>query len=226
MGMQRSAALKVGLLMAYVGRGLMLAVAGWVSNNPILKIVGAAYLIKLALENLSSESDEEGDATHHHKAVNFWYVVLTIEIADLVFSLDNVIAAVALSNQFWVVMVGVALGIVTMRFAATAFTWMIEREPVLVTAAYIVILNIGIELLVSEFLHVEFATWQKFLISLSTILICVAYARLKFLQTLQPALHGVSLVLGKVNGLIGLLFMPFSYVFGLIGNLLSEVIQL
>ncbi len=60
---------------------------------------------------------------------SFWIVVLNVELADLAFSLDNVVAAVSLSDKLWVVMIGVALGIVTMRFAAGIFTWMIKREP-------------------------------------------------------------------------------------------------
>ena len=48
LGGQRAAALKVGLLGAYLCRGLMLVMANLVIHNPYLKILGAAYLIKLA----------------------------------------------------------------------------------------------------------------------------------------------------------------------------------
>lgn len=52
-------------------------------------------------------------------------------------------AAVALSNRLWVVMTGVAIGILTMRFAAGIFVFLIEREPILKPAAFILVFIIG-----------------------------------------------------------------------------------
>lgn len=223
LGMQQSAALKVGLLGAYLGRGLMLVMAAWVIANPFLKILGAAYLIKLAFENLAKnagkkeEEEEDGAEGFSRKAgVSFWAVVLNLELADLAFSLDNVVAAVALSDQLWVVMVGVALGIVTMRFAATVFTWMIQREPILEQAAYIIVFNIGIELLIAEFFEVHIAAWEKFAVSVGTLILCIAYARIPVLQLLRPVLHWLAEGMGHINELVEWLFHPIIVVFKLI----------
>jgi tellurite resistance protein TerC len=223
LGMQQSAALKVGLLGAYLGRGLMLVMAAWVIANPFLKILGAAYLIKLACENLAHRDQSEELAGESNKfgakTVSFWVVVLNVELADLAFSLDNVVAAVALSNQLWVVMVGVALGIITMRFAATAFTWMIQREPILEKAAYIIVLNIGAELLLAEFYGIEIAAWEKFVISAGTLILCVAYAHVLFLHLLDPGLRWLGEGMGHLNKLVGWAFQPFiapiKFIFGL-----------
>lgn len=223
LGMQQSAALKVGLLGAYLGRGLMLVMAAWVIANPFLKILGAAYLIKLAFENLAKnagkkeEEEEDGADGFSRKAgVSFWAVVLNLELADLAFSLDNVVAAVALSDQLWVVMVGVALGIVTMRFAATIFTWMIQREPILEQAAYIIVFNIGVELLIAEFFEVHIAAWEKFAVSVGTLILCIAYARIPVLQLLRPVLHWLAEGMGHINELVEWLFHPIIVVFKLI----------
>lgn len=223
LGMQQAAALKVGLLGAYLGRGLMLVLAAWVIANPFLKILGAAYLIKLAFENLAKNAGGEEEAEtdevegfSRKAGVSFWAVVLNLELADLAFSLDNVVAAVALSDQLWVVMVGVALGIVTMRFAATIFTWMIQREPILEQAAYIIVLNIGIELLIAEFFGVHIAAWEKFAISFGTLLLCVAYARIPALQLLQPVLYWLAEGMGHINELVEWLFHPIIVIFKLI----------
>jgi tellurite resistance protein TerC len=133
LGGQRSAALKVGLLGAYVGRGAMLVLASYVIQNDWLKILGALYLIKLAFENLGQE--EPGEAEHagpqSSAQKGFWSVVLTIELADLAFSIDNVVVVVALSDQLWIILFGVFMGIVTMRFAAGIFTVLIAKEPIL-----------------------------------------------------------------------------------------------
>src|SRR6185369_8879834 len=47
LGNQRAAALRVGLLGAYLGRGLMLLMASFLIHNSWLRLVGAAYLIRL-----------------------------------------------------------------------------------------------------------------------------------------------------------------------------------
>ena len=94
---------------------------------------------------------------------------------DLAFSIDNVVAAVSLSHKLWVVGLGVAIGILAMRYAAGIFSYLVEREPVLQRAAYVLILNIGVELLVEDFAHIEINDWLKFGISITTLLLALAY---------------------------------------------------
>jgi tellurite resistance protein TerC len=227
LGMQQMAALKVGLLGAYLGRGLMLVLASWVIENHFLKVLGAAYLIKLAFDHLAhgdQPGEEELLEEQHKKDAAFWLVVLNVELADLAFSLDNVVAAVALSNKLWVVMLGVALGIVTMRFAAGAFTWMIKREPILATAAYIVVFNIGAELLLAEFWHMHFEAWQKFVISVSTIVLCVVYARVKFLHVLAPAFHWIGEGMGNLDELVNWALKPLIVVIKLLFGLIARAV--
>jgi tellurite resistance protein TerC len=213
LGMQQSAALKVGLLGAYVGRGAMLALAAWVIRTPALQLLGAAYLVKLAFGHLSA-GDQPGEdeylASRRRAERAFWIVVLNVELADLAFSVDNVVAAVALSSHLWVVMVGVALGIVTMRFAAGIFTWLIKREPILETAAYIVVLNIGAELLLSEFAGWRFESWQKFLISITTLVLCVIYARVRVLHVFEPLLEWLAQGMGNLNELADWALRPLT----------------
>jgi tellurite resistance protein TerC len=229
LGMQQMAALKVGLLGAYLGRGTMLVVAAWVINNPFLTIVGAAYLVKLAFEHLSV-ADQPGEQEffdRQRKAANaFWMVVLNVELADLAFSLDNVVAAVALSRQLWVVMLGVALGIITMRFAAGIFTWLIKREPILETAAYVIVLNIGVELLLAEFFHMHFEAWQKFIISAATLVSCVVYARVKFLHFLAPLFHWLGEGMGNLNEVVDWALRPAVLLVKLALSLASKVVRL
>ncbi len=225
LGMQQMAALKVGLLGAYLGRSIMLVLAAWVIENPFLKVLGAAYLIKLAFEHLSvaDQPGEEDLLGQGRKATNtFWLVVLNVELADLAFSLDNVVAAVALSDELWVVILGVALGIVTMRFAAGVFTWLIKREPILETAAYIVVFNIGVELLLAEFFQLHFDAWLKFLISASTIVLCIVYARVRVLHVLAPVFRWIGEGMGNLDELINWALRPVIVIvkltFGLIGR--------
>jgi tellurite resistance protein TerC len=226
LGMQQMAALKVGLLGAYLGRATMLVMAAWVIRNPFLQVLGAAYLIKLAFGHLSmadQPGEEELLLQRRIAATSFWLVVLRVELADLAFSLDNVVAAVALSDELWVVMLGVALGIVTMRFAAGIFTRLIKREPILETAAYIVVLNIGVELLLAHFLHIHFAAWQKFIISASTIVLCVVYARVRFLHVLAPVFRWLGEGMGNLDELIDWALRPVILLIKLIASLIGRL---
>ncbi|MBE7551808.1 MAG: tellurium resistance protein TerC [Anaerolineales bacterium] len=211
LGMQQQAALKVGLLGAYLGRGLMLVMASFVIANPWLRLLGAFYLIKLAFENLAVAQEKEGSsAAHGHRAVaaSFWLVVLNVELADLAFSLDNVVAAVALSDELWVVLIGVALGIITMRFAAGIFTYLIRRHPILEPAAYILVLAIGIELVLADLYDFHFSHLIKFGISIGILAACLLYARFEFLRRFDPLLQWLGEGMDYLNSLVNWAFKP------------------
>ena len=213
LGNQRTAALRAGLLGAYLGRGLMLFLATLIIQNPWLKLLGAAYLVRLAFNNLSTAEVQETDShAHTIEGKTFWMIVLTVELTDLVFSLDNVVASVALSHRFWVVFTGVAIGILFMRFAAGLFSYAVLRHPVLKYAAYILVFNIGIELIIEELNIYQFSDWTRFGISVITLLLALAYERFKFLQQFRPVLTWISQGFGNMNELIDWALVP---VFGL-----------
>jgi len=185
LGSQRDAALKVGLFGAYAGRIAMLALASIIIKNPWMQILGALYLIYLALrhfaERLQHHQRRRANPQYERAArpaQSFWKIVLTIELADLAFSLDNVVAAVSLSERLWVVILGVAIGIVVIRFAATIFTRLIAWEPALEHAAYLLLLAIGGELIAANVFDSELSDPMKFVISLVILALTVIGARL------------------------------------------------
>ncbi len=224
LGPQRTAALKVGLIGAYVGRGLMLVAASYIIQNPWLKLVGAAYLIKLALDDLSahgygSEDESKGKPIEHR---GFWATVLAVELMDLAFSLDNVVAAVSLSDHILVVMLGVAIGIVMMRFAAGIFSKIVEKAPILKTAAYILVLNIGIELLIEDLAKIHIGDWTRFGISVATILLALAYDYFPFMKVFRPFLLWLSQGFALINGMISWIFAPLRGLLLLIQSLFKS----
>jgi len=219
LGPQRTAALRVGLIGAYLGRGIMLVLASLIVSNPWLKLIGAAYLIRLALDDLSSQEDiNTNEDVKSIKPKSFWLTVLTVELMDLAFSLDNVVAAISLSDKLWVVMLGVALGILLMRYAAGIFSTIIEKEPVLKKAAYILVLNIGIEIILEELTRIEIGDWMRFGISLCTIVISLAYAHIPILHNLRPFLEWISRGFGLINNIVSWIFAPISALIKLIRN--------
>lgn len=195
---QREAALKVGILGAYVGRGLMLLITGIVIQYPILKIVGAAYLLWLVYGYFKdvffpAAEGEEGESRFAKNANNFWKAVVMIELADLAFSIDNVVAVVALSSQLWIIILGVFISIVIMRFAAVLFIKLLAFEPLLEHAAYCLIAAIAIEL-VLKFFGVGISEIMQFSISMGILLLFVLYGqigrRIGFVASVEAAKGG------------------------------------
>ena len=235
-GNQQSAALKVGLLGAYLGRALMLIIASFIIQNLWLRLIGALYLIKLAFSHLPAyaegSGDEHTDTTQSVRSVvgAFWSVVLAVELADLAFSLDNVVVAVTLSEELWVMMLGVALGIVTMRFAAGIFTKMIRREPILAPAAYVLVLVIGLRLFTEDILMDQLHLyqypvfiennfeWIQFATSVAILGLAVLYAHSPILQRIfRPVFHLIGRVMVLVNDIFDLVLAP-------IGRLVRKVL--
>ena len=85
-------------------------------------------------------------------------------------------------------LLGVALGILLMRFAAGWFSYLVQREPVLKTAAYVLVLNIAVELLLEDFAGLNFTDGARFGVSIGTIVLALLYAHLRWLHIFDPAL--------------------------------------
>lgn len=224
-GNQRMAALRVGLLGAYVGRGTMLFLTSFLINNSWIKLVGAAYLIHLAFDNLkdmSGAGSEEDADLQPIKIQSFWSTVLTVELMDLIFSIDNVVAAVSLSDKIWVVMVGVGIGILTMRFAAGVFSYAVTREPILKQAAYVLVFNIGVELILDQVWHIEFSDLLRFGISVLTILLALAYAHSSLLQKFRFVLVWLAQGIGIVTEFVDWILAPIRGIFHVFAGLFKS----
>ncbi|HBY97895.1 MAG: DUF475 domain-containing protein [Ardenticatenaceae bacterium] len=224
LGPQQQAALKVGLLGAYLGRGVMLLAAHIVIQNPWLRLLGGLYLVYLAVDHLARNEDDGGktdEASRRTAGQSFWRVVLAVELADLAFSLDNVVAAVALSNHIVAVMIGVAFGILTMRFAAGLFTAFVQREPILEPTAYVLVLVIGGLLILQELFHFQIPALLQFGMSLSILLLAVLYQHWRPLQALRPLLLAAQRLLSVAMAAFRLATRPV----GALVSMMSTLIQ-
>jgi tellurite resistance protein TerC len=209
-GAQQDAALRVGLFGAYAGRVLMLFAASLIMRFHWVQIVGALYLIYLCIAHfaeLHAAQSEEGHALR--SGAGFWSVVLSLNLADMAFSLDNVVAALALSDKLWVIILGVSIGIVVVRFAASIFTRLISWEPALEHTAYLLVFAIGLELLLDISLGIHTEDGFRFAISAGLIAGSVLIARTRILRPLltlaRPLLWVAVLGNAAVLLLIGLI---------------------
>jgi predicted tellurium resistance membrane protein TerC len=84
----------------------------------------------------------------------FWATVVKVELTDIVFAVDSILVAVAMSPKRWVILTGGILGIVMMRLVIGKLLALVERYPVLVDGAFVIIAWVGVKLLI-EYAHGE-----------------------------------------------------------------------
>lgn len=223
-GRQKYLALKFGIIGAYFFRGLCLAFAAWIIENPWLKICGAAYLVYLMCDHFHGTDTKTLEPSKIAQR-GFFGTIAAIEIMDLSLSVDNVVAAVAMSPKLWVVCTGVFIGILALRFVAGACIRLIEKFPILEHTAFILVGYVGF-ILVYELLSdphsgiqilpgpVHVTTWQKFIGIVLIIGVSIFYMRSAVLRdAMRPVLRLVRLPMNALAALVGvllkILFFPF-----------------
>ena len=153
---QQKKALTYGIAGAYVFRGLALLFASVLIKLVWLKVAGGLYLMYLAYNALSTNIEQGGESKMTIKIPflsALWSTIVAIEMMDLVFSIDNVFAAVAFTPNLWLICGGVFIGILAMRFATTKFVKVLEKNPILERVAYWVIGALGLKLVSSYWLY-------------------------------------------------------------------------
>lgn len=90
------------------------------------------------------------DVKSHNNSL-FWKTVLVIELTDIAFAVDSILAAMALAgsepSKLWVVVTGGILGVILMRYAAAWFVKLLEKYPRFEVSAYLLVTVIGVKLL-------------------------------------------------------------------------------
>ena len=184
---QQRQALRYGIIGAFAFRILatLLAVQliafGWV------KLVGAAYLLYLAFKHFFGAADaHERRSIPQAKAAfglsAFWATVVKVELTDIVFAIDSILVAVAMSSKTWVIIAGGVFGIIAMRLVIGQLLTVVRRYPALVDGAFIIIAWVGIKLLI-EYLHLEghihfqINRWMSFGLIVLIFLASYLYAR-------------------------------------------------
>ena len=147
---QQKRALTYGIWGAFIFRIIAVLLALILIKLWWLKFLGGGYLLYVAYKGLYGHGLDPKSA----RTASFWGVVLQVELLDIAFSIDSILAGVALSEKSWVVITGGILGIVIMRFAASFFIKLIDKYPALKKSAYILVAIIGAKLALSVWWHV------------------------------------------------------------------------
>jgi YkoY family integral membrane protein len=139
-------ALNIGLLIAYVLRISLIITATWVIKYWQFQLLGALYLLWLVARYFTS-AKFENEETRDLNFNSLWQAIPMIGITDLAFSLDSVTAAIAISDEIWLIIAGGTIGVITLRFLAELFIRWIEEYTHLEDAGFITVGLVGLRLL-------------------------------------------------------------------------------
>lgn len=153
-------ALSYGIVGAFVLRGAATLLAVYLADMTWVSLLGGLYLLYLPIKHFLQHPDEEHPEQTEQAARApgilglslFWSTVIRVEFTDLVFAVDSILVAVAMTKKAWVIITGGILGILMMRLLVVQVLVLIKRYPKLVDGAYLVVLWVGIKL-VWEYLH-------------------------------------------------------------------------
>ncbi|MCM3787744.1 TerC family protein [Domibacillus indicus] len=179
---EQKKALFYGLMGALVFRIAALFLISFLVKVWQVQAIGALYLFFICVSHLYKKWKEDKKIEGHGlekdlRGSSFWMTVLKVEVADIAFAIDSMLAAVALavtlpetgwgqiggidSGQFLVMFLGGFIGVVIMRFAATWFVRLLQKYPTLETAAFLIVGWVGVKLAVFTLSHPSLAVLDE-----------------------------------------------------------------
>jgi YkoY family integral membrane protein len=186
---QQKRALRYGILGAFAFRITSTLFAAYLIDLDWVKLIGALYLLYLPLKHFLHRPDEVHAGKPRAIATMlglsaFWSTVVRVELTDIVFAIDSILVAVAMSRKLWVIIAGGVLGIIAMRLLIGQLLGIVRRYPAIVDGAYVIVAWVGVKLMI-EYLHaIHVIGWEvPRWLSITTVLvlfgISAIYARWK-----------------------------------------------
>ena len=166
---QRVLARRIGLGLAVLIRFAMLAGASWLlsltrplfavmgmdfSGKDLILLGGGLFLIGKAVIEIHHRVDPDSQAASHAAdgvTASFWPTVIQILLLDMVFSVDSILAAVALTREFWIIATAIVVSVFAMLLSMDALSRFMERNPTVVMLALAFLVMIGMVLVAEGF---------------------------------------------------------------------------
>ncbi len=163
---QQRKALRYGIIGAFAFRILAILAATSLIQFGWVKLIGGGYLMWLTISHFflhGSDSSGERRAIKPAKAwlglSAFWATVAKVELTDIVFAVDSILVAVAMSPKKWVIITGGVLGIIAMRMVIGQLLAIVRKYPALVDGAFIIIGWVAVKLFVEYAHHEGYISW-------------------------------------------------------------------
>ena len=175
---QQKKAIMIGSGAAVVLRIVLTVVAAKLLELSFLQIIGGCLLLWIGYQLLTGDEDGEGESKGNS---GMMAAVRTILIADLVMSLDNVIAVAATAQGNMVLLIlGLAISIPLVIFGSTLMIKLMERFPVIVTLGAALIGWVGGETIVNDNIMHDYAIahpWLHYVAAAAGAILVVAVGK-------------------------------------------------
>ena len=157
----RTNALNIGITISLIFRILLILLSGFLLKFLFIRIFAGLYLIYLffsnvILRNKKIDTSLSDDLSITNKNFDFLKVVALLSITDLAFSIDSITTAVAISDQYILIVIGAIVGVIALRFTSEIFLRLLEYFIRLEMAGYIAILIIGVKLILNTLVKESF----------------------------------------------------------------------
>ncbi len=162
---QQRKALRYGILGAFFFRIIAILLATQLIAFGWVKLVGGGYLMWLTYSHFFLHGNDAGERRAIKPArpwlglTAFWATVVKVELTDVVFAIDSILVAVAMSSKTWVIITGGILGIIAMRMVIGQLLAVVRKYPALVDGAFIIIAWVAIKLFVEYAHHEGYIGW-------------------------------------------------------------------
>lgn len=145
---QRKMGILLGAGAAVVLRIIFTVLIAYVLDVPWLKLIGGVALFWIAIKLVKGEEADEDSVKAGNSLME---AVKIVAIADVVMSLDNVLAiAAAAGGQMWLIILGLIISIPLVVFGATLILSLLNRFPILVWAGAALLGWVAGELIATE----------------------------------------------------------------------------
>ncbi len=149
----RAKALNIGITISLLFRIILIILSNVLLKFILIRVFAGFYLIYLFFSNvfLNSNIEKAEKETDNNKNNNFRFlrVVALLSITDFAFSIDSITTAVAISDQYILIIFGAVIGVLALRFTSGIFLKLLDIFSRLETAGYVAILIVGIKLLLN-----------------------------------------------------------------------------
>ncbi len=151
----RSRALNIGITISLLFRIILIILSNVLLKFIFIRFFAGFYLIYLFFSNvfLNSEIENAENGKDNNNNFRFLKVVALLSITDFAFSIDSITTAVAISDQYILVIFGAVIGVLALRFTSGIFLKLLDIFSRLETAGYIAILIVGIKLLLNTLIE-------------------------------------------------------------------------
>ncbi len=148
--------LNIGILISLLFRIGLILTANIIIKYSFIQIIASIYLLyivinKFFLDKIFTKTDNKEEVDNSSR-YTFLRITLLLALTDLAFSIDSVTAAVAISDQILLVLIGAFIGVIALRFTANLFIDWLDIYVNLEVAGYLAITLVALKLLIEVLL--------------------------------------------------------------------------